>query len=94
MLTKYVTEGSLDRYHVRLNCANLIEKRNSEIRSIKAEVKEGQSVAQVALAILDSNKIDLHIRGLMQGIALIHVYIEFFDSTIETFCMHHRGVNC
>ena len=94
MLTEYVTEGSKDKYHTRLNCGEIITTRGAAINYISAEVVEGADVARVDLALLNGNKIELLIQGLRQGIALIHVYMYFADSTVETFCMHHRGVNC
>ncbi len=94
MLSEYVTEGSKDKYHFRLNAAEIITTRNAALMYVLADVAEGKDVARVDLCLLNGNKIDVHVQGLRQGIALIHIYLYFIDGTVETFCMHHRGVNC
>jgi hypothetical protein len=94
MITEYLTEGSTDKYHLRLRAAEIIALRNSGIKFVLAEVIEGRDVARIDLVVHNDDKIELQIQGLKQGVALIHVYIHFLDSTIETVCVHHRGLNC
>jgi hypothetical protein len=94
MITEYITEGATDKYHLQLRATEIIATRNSPIKLLFGEVIEGKDVARIDLLIQNVDKIEMQIQGLKQGIALIHVYIHFMDSTIETVCIHHRGVNC
>ena len=95
MFFEFITEGSEDIYHAQFRPADVIEKKGATIASIFATVEDGAEVAKIDKTILDVNKnINVWIQGLAQGLALIHVKMFFTDSTVETLCIKHRGVNC
>ena len=94
MQTEYITEGSKDKYHFQIRAQEVITARGAALMFVFPDVNEGKDVARVDLCLLNGNKIEVQIQGLRQGISLIHIYLHFADGTIETFCMHHRGVNC